>query len=315
MFKLFENIFEPSRPKADRLPDDLLDAAIDRAVEGTDPRLKMMSAYDRKLRGPVARAVQYVIKLVDSLPPAAELGAQSLDDCPALAAIFYSPSSLQDIISHDTELKSYRRSRRVNQDGVNALVLVNTRQKRILGSALVDGETRKDVAQTTIDFHDQRFIAPSPSEAETRDLLKRRAFDHLLTVALAQITNQSQERKELQAHRAVLLSKLKLLTRSGGFAHQHGLEEQADLQNKMETIEQQLAGLGPDEAVIPSNLAMVVDVLETAAEHLWAERKNYCIDRYYVVHDHPTKAVPAIEFLELHSTAAEAVLVQLVKLV
>ncbi len=315
MFKLFENIFEPARPTADRLPEDLLDAAIDRAVEGTDPRLRMMSAYDRKLRGPVARAAQYVIKLVDSLPPPVLLSATSLGNSPDLATIFYSSGRLQGIIRNDTELKSFAKSRAFDQHAVNALLLVGTREKRTLGTALVDGRMRKDVAQTTIDFHDQRFMAPSPSEAQTRDLLKRRAFDQLLLVALSRITNQSQERTELQAHRAVLLSKLKLLTRSGGFTHQHGLEEQAGLQGKMEAIERQLAALGPVEAVIPGNLAMLIEVLEAAAEHLWIEPITHCIDRYYVVHDRPGHAAPAIEFIELHGTNTEASLIKLVTLV
>ena len=315
MFKLFENIFEPSRPRADRLPDDLLDAAVERAVHGTDPRLKMLPNYERKLRGPVARAVQYVIKLVDSLPPPDLLGADGLANNPALGAMFYSPEKLERIVAQDTELKSYGKSRGSYQDAVNALLLVSTRQKKVLGTALVDGKMRKDVAQTTIDFHDQRFMAPSPSEAQTRDLLKRRAFDQLLAIALSRISHQSHERTELQGHRAVLQSKLKVLTRSSGFVHQHGLEEQAALQTRMDAIDQELAMLGPDEAVIPTNLGMVTDVLESAADQLWLAPEILCIDRYYVVHEHPTDEAPAIEFLELHGSTNDSSLVKLVRLV
>jgi hypothetical protein len=316
MFKLFENIFEPSRPKADRLPEDLLDAAVERAVDGTDPRLKMLPAYDRKLRGPVARAVQYVIRLVDELPAAEPLQAETLASNPALAAIFYSAEQLQRIVEHDTELKSFRKLNPLNPGPVNALLLVNTTQKKTIGTALVDDKMRKDVVQTSVDFHDQRFMAPARIEAETRDLLKRRAFDHLLLVAMSRIARQGQQRQELQAHRAVMQSKLRLMTRSGGFHHQHGhgLEEQAGLQGKMEKIEQQLAALGPDEKVLPSNLAMVLEVLENAKDHLWLDHTSLCLDRYYVLHSKPERGAPAIEFMQLHGTDADTLIIRLVAL-
>jgi hypothetical protein len=314
MFKLFENIFEPSRPKADRLPEDLLDAAIERAVDGTDPRLKMLSAYDRKLRGPVARAVQYVIRLVDDLPAAEPLQVDTFANNPALAAIFYSAEQLQRIVAQDTELKSFRKLNPLNPGPVSALLLVGTTQKKTIGTALVDDKMRKDVAQTSVDFHDQRFMAPARIELETRDLLKRRAFDHLLLVAMSRITRQGQQRQELQAHRAVMQSKLKLMTRSGGFHQQHGLEEQAGLQGKMEKIEQQLAALGPDEKVLPSNLAMVLEVLENAKDHLWLDHTTLCIDRYYVLHSVPSRGTPAIDFMQLHGTDADTLIIQLVAL-
>ncbi len=314
MFKLFENIFEPSRPKADRLPEDLLDAAIERAVDGTDPRLKMLPGYDRNLRGPVARAVQYIIRLVDDLPTPEPLQADTFANNPALAAIFYSAERLQRIVAQDTELKSFRKLNALNPGPVNALLLVSTTQKKTIGTALVDGNMRKDVAQTSVDFHDQRFMAPSRDEAETRDLLKRRAFDHLLLVALSRISRQGQQRQELQAHRAVMKSKLKLMARSGGFHQQHGMEEQVGLQGKMEQIEQKLAALGPDEKVLPSNFAMVLEVLENAKDHLWLDHTTLCLDRYYVLHNKASQGVPAIDFMQIHGTDADTLIIRLVAL-
>lgn len=314
MFKLFENIFEPTRPKADRLPEELLNAAIERAVDGTDPRLRMLSAYDRQLRGAVARAAQYVIKLVDDIPPAEVLQAGNLASNPALAAIFYSAERLRRVLDQDTELKDFRKSHIPNLATANALLVVNTSQKRTIGTALVDGKMRKDVAQTTIDFHDHRFLAPMPSEAESRNLLKRRAFDHLLTVALSRISRQSQQRKELQAHRAVMQSKIKVMQRSGGFAHRQGQDENAGLQTSMDKIEKKLEALGPDEKVLPSNLAMVLDVLEAAQDHLWFDHQTLYLDRYYVSHNRASPAAPAIEFMQLHGTDAESAFIAMLAL-
>ena len=44
--------------------------AIERAVDGTDPRVRIQSGYAKALQQPVRHAVEYVIELIDSLPAA-----------------------------------------------------------------------------------------------------------------------------------------------------------------------------------------------------------------------------------------------------
>ena len=54
----------------------------------------------------------------------------------------------------------------------------------------------------------RRLMEPAFEEHECRRLLQRRAFDHLLTVALEHIAEHREERESLTVRRALLRSKL-----------------------------------------------------------------------------------------------------------
>jgi len=51
--------------------------------------------------------------------------------------------------------------------------------------ALEGNELRHDVVQVTVSFSKHRMVDPTSVEDDTRRLLKRRAFDHLLTLRSA----------------------------------------------------------------------------------------------------------------------------------
>ena len=82
---------------------------------------------------------------------------------------------------------------------------------RILGMDLVGDRVQKDVAQVTVSFSGHRLLDPGCSEAETRRQLKRRAFDHLLSLALTRIAGMRVEREDLKRQRDLLRRKLAAL--------------------------------------------------------------------------------------------------------
>lgn len=314
MFKLFANIFEHSTPDKTRLPDDLLEAAIERAVDGTDPRLRMLPAYAHKLRRSVVHAAKYVIQLIDDLPDPVPLSIENFSSNPALAAIFYSKQRLEQIASQDPALRDFSKHQSPLAESLSTLLAVTTKEKHVFATALVDDKMQKDVAQTTLSFEHHTFVEPAASEQQTRLLLKRRAFDHLLAVALSQLAERKEEREDLNSRKSLLRCKLDITARSGGFKNHTLSSDQAQLQQRLEDIEQQLKALGPDEQVLPSNLAIVNDVLERAADHLWAEDISLCLDRYYVLHERSSTSVAEIPFRQFVASDNRAILVLMVKL-
>ena len=59
MLRIFYSIFGGDE-EAGRYPDTLIKAAIERAVDGTDPWLRGLSGYPRKLRPAVLHAIDHV---------------------------------------------------------------------------------------------------------------------------------------------------------------------------------------------------------------------------------------------------------------
>ena len=69
MLKLFQSIFGAGEAQG-RYPESLIEAAIERAVDGTDPRLRSLPRYRKQLRPAVLQAVDHVVAMIDSFPAA-----------------------------------------------------------------------------------------------------------------------------------------------------------------------------------------------------------------------------------------------------
>ena len=314
MLKLFADIFDHAEDGPSKLPPSLVDTVIERAVDGTDPRLRIVGGYKKALKKSVIHAADYIIGLIDGLPTPVLASKATLATDPLLAAMLYSEDVMNEVISRDAAMKEFRSLHAPNEASVTALLIAHRTEKHGFGYGKLGDQTVKDVPQTTVSFEQRRLLEPSFDEQETRRLLQRRAFDHLLSVALEHIADLREDREALTVRRALLHSKLDIMQRTGGFSQHTDGADQAKLQADLEDIEQQLAALGPSEDVLAGNLDTVVDVLSAAERHLWLEDTVLCLDQFYVVHDKPEPFAPPIVFKDLHDSEGREISLQMIKI-
>ncbi len=72
MLKLARLIFGGSKNEPS-VHDALIDSAIEKAVDASDPRLRALPGYQRKLRKPVACSVEFVLDKVSRFPAPLDL--------------------------------------------------------------------------------------------------------------------------------------------------------------------------------------------------------------------------------------------------
>lgn len=314
MFKLFASIFGlQDNPPGSAIPDSLLKEAIERALDGTDPRMRILPGYEKTLRAPVTHAIEHVVAMVDALPPAVLASKEERDRNAALAAIFTSSARMDDILSHDSSLRDYLAAATGPVNSVTGLLVVERNEKTGFGYALVDDKLMNDVQQTTVSFDEHRLLDLTASEKEIRRLLRRRAFDYLLSVALAHVSEQRDEREKLTQQRSLLRVKLDILQKGGsGFSRDMGPQDREALQTRLEKVETELAALGPVHEVLQNNLTIVAEVLGNSEKHFWGEEKNLRIDQHYVLHNEADTNTPAITFRDVcDSTGKRATLLLL----
>jgi hypothetical protein len=314
VLEFFKGVFSRSTGARSGLPKSLVNTAIERAVDGTDPRVRIQSGYAKALRKPAMHAVEYVIALVDSFPAPVEASKKSLADNPAFAALVYSQERLHQIVDRDPALKEFRAANTQCTDAVTALLLARRSEKHGFGHAQVGEQVLSDVPRTTISFDQHRLVEPAASEQETRRLLARRAFDHLLWVALMQITERKEQRDKLGKRKALLRSKVDIIRRSGGFMHAIEAPDQAHLHTQLADVDGQLSALGAVEDTLADNLAIIAAVLTDAQRHLWSEDTVLCLDKLYVVHDKPGPSAPPTVFKELHNSEGQALTVLMISI-
>ncbi|MBL8248072.1 MAG: hypothetical protein JNK95_06860 [Candidatus Competibacter sp.] len=292
-FRFLHSIFAGASQPG-KFDKELMLRAIERAVDGTDPRLRAVSHYRRQLWNAVERAIDFVVTFVNTLPPAIVADRQGYMTDPRLRALFASPESLREILSFSDGVRNYLKQApnplpAELYAGLGAVRL----EKNVLGIDL-DGEIlRRDVPQTVVNFCDHRLVFLTDNEQDTRRELMRRGFDYLVETALHHLTASRVQKTQLeQQQRKLLLQKASLLKKA-----QVGLEsltgpttlepvDLAALEQQLQTLETELGQLRADSATLDKHLAKVASTLGEPEKYLQLESIPLTLD-------HTNTKVPA----------------------
>lgn len=313
--KLFHSIFGGREESRGRYPESLIEAAIERAVDTTDARLRLLPAYRKHLRASVIHAIDHVIPLVDNIPAPLAADQRHFTTLPALAALYASATEMLDNFSRDRSLTDYLESPEGRgAERVTALLLAERSERTTFGIDLAGELIRREVPQIAVSFSDHNVVDPRATEPETRRQLKRRAFDHLLFLALARIGEVRTERTDLAHQRDLLRGKLAALKR-GGFSFNPADGEHPDpaaLETELDGITDHLAALGRDDQVLQNHLDIVAEVLNDAEHQLWAEDLSLFLDAMNIQREPQDPAARQIDFQELHNARERRLVMLLV---
>ncbi|EIC23863.1 hypothetical protein [Thiorhodovibrio frisius] len=301
--KLFQSIFGGGE-KIGAYPESLIKMATERAVDGTDSRLRLLPGYAKRLRKPVIRAIDHVVALVEGIPAPVAATRNSYSAEPRLAALFSSAPEMLNIFSRDPKLAAFLSGLGGGAvPRVTALLLAERMEKRTLGMDLVGDQVRHDVQQTVVNFNEHRIVDPNTSEADMRRQLMRRAFDHLLSLALSRIAEARVERADLTRQRDLLRRKLTTLERGGwGFDAQEGEHpDPATLMTELDAITAQLGSIGSDAGVLRAHLDIVAEFLGEADGQLLTDEITLYLDPMNIQRDARDPSARRIVLQELRN--------------
>ena len=280
MLKFFQSIFG-NKTTTGSYSESLVKAAIERAVDGTAPWIRAVSGYKRKLRPAVVRAIDHVVALVDGMAPAIIVTPGSYGSDPLLRTFFISNTDMWEIIDSDRNLIDFQQRKAMALPQVFALLTMEKHEKIVLGAELSGNIVQRDVPQIVVSYEAHKLIDPAASDDETRRQLKRRTFDHLLSLALRHIAIVKTERDNLERHRTLLQAKLNLLRRGEWGFDRSATDDRLDVAGAEESlarIEEQLLELGGDDRMLELYLGIVIDVIGRPEEHLWIRKETFFVD-------------------------------------
>ncbi|MGB7932918.1 MAG: hypothetical protein WCH04_11960, partial [Gammaproteobacteria bacterium] len=199
MLHLLSSLFRPAAGEVGDLDKALIEAATERAIDATDPRLRALGNYRKRLREPVEQAARHIIALVDSQPAAMEISRRSYGTDPRLRAFFVSAEHLQEVLGGMKTVRDYLQGiSGPLPDAIFGLLSLAWKERTVLGTEQHGEIVRRDVKQVAVSFFDHRFGAPAGSEADFRWELKKRGYDYLLEVALKTIISTRSKRQDLK---------------------------------------------------------------------------------------------------------------------
>ena len=313
MLKLFHSIFGGASVERGKYPPDLIERAIDRALEATDPRIRALSGHRRKIGAAIPAALDHVVAVVDALPPPVEASPEAYAENASLGAFFASAARLADVCGADRALREFVATPAgALADPVLALLVMERTDKHVLGMGLSGGQVVRDVAQEVVSFDQHRLADPSASADDLRRLLLRRVFDHVLSLALGRIATAAGEHEALTAERSSLRAKARALQSSGWGLAKEGDEAPASagvIEARIAEIERSLEAAGTSSGSLPKHLDLLVDTLERAGEHLRPESTSVLLDRQAVKQSKPGEGISEARFTTLTNSVGRSVVV------
>ncbi len=285
-FRFLQSIFSAAPSQPGKYDKELILAAIEWVVDGTDPRLRGVSHYRRKLWDPVERAVDFVVTFVNALPPVVAADRKSYTDDPRLRAMFASPDHLRGILSFSDGMRDYlREAPRPLPTELYAALGAARVEKNVLGMEMEGDIVRQDVAQTVVNFCDHRLVCLTDNERDTRRALMKLGFDYLTETALQRLTaTRVQETQLEQEQQQLLQRKARLLRAAKG-----GLEsltepvsqepvDLAAIEQQLQDVEAELGQLRTDSATLESHMAQVAATLGEPGDYLRLEPVSLRLD-------------------------------------
>ena len=284
-FRFLQSIFSGASQPG-KFDKELMLRGIERVVDGTDPRLRAVSHYRRKLWPAVERGIDYVVNFVNVLPPAITADRQGYMSDPRLRALFASPESLREILSFSDGARNYLKQAPNPLPAELYAGLGAVRVERNVLGIEMDGEIlRRDVAQTMVNFSDHRVVCFADDEQDSRRELMRRGCDILIETALQGLISSRVEKTQLeQQQRKLLLQKASILKQGqvgleslAGPATQEPVDLNA-LEQQLETLETELGQLRADSATLDQHLAKVASTLSEPEKYLQLESIPLTLD-------------------------------------
>jgi len=262
MLKFFQALFESSRSAVD-CPESLVETPIERAVDRTDPSIRAVSGYKKKLKPAVIRAIEHVSAMVEQLPPSLVLTQANYENDDNLHTFFISFNDMRKIIDNDRNLAEFIKTHDQTLDCGYGLLLMDKLEKVIFGAELSGDIVIHDVPEVTVSFENHRFIDLCDNEKDTEHKLKIRSYDHLLSLALQRITDIKAEHEQLERYRDILRAKLDFVKRYGWELDNSSedLKNVAENEESLRQIQSQLLELGGDDRMFDVHLDILVDVL------------------------------------------------------
>lgn len=251
--------------------DERLRAAIERVIEGVDPRIEAIDDARERLAPAVAHALDYARKLVAPLPPCIEMTPETWRQSPILRAMFARPADILNTLANSLDLREFlESSHALGMETVHCVVGATRIERTVFGVAMEGDVLRQDVAQKTVGFDDFRLVGFAPSEVLLRARIEDIVLEELLLAALRDIADNRQRGEHLEQHRQLSLIRLRLLEQSGAgldamlASHSHEGRDIARLRGELAENEAELAALKSAGSGLEAILARLIEALHNA---------------------------------------------------
>jgi hypothetical protein len=266
----------------------LVEQAIERVVDHTNPRLRALPGYRRKLFDAVAHSLDYCTEVANRIPGPVMVDRKTWASDPLVNSLFGSAESLRWGLTSKA-VRHYVKETAVEAGDCYAVLLAVPQVRTQLGIEVRGDFIRHDVKQTTLNFANHEVVLPAGDPQTVRREAASAIMDTLVGVAVTEIAEQEGRIAELEERERIVCIKRKSLAPTGRALDLMGSEAGARLE-ELAALDKRLAELKKDLADARVGLATLDDYLERLRGmlvhpevHIGAKLERVRLDRMNVV--------------------------------
>ncbi len=275
MLKILKSIFGSTAPQEGGLPHALVVAATEKIIDGTDPRLRLISGYKKRLREAVTCSIRYAQDAALVLGPPLELSRKTFGSDPQVRAFFGNADGIDTVFGTSPQVRNFMsRIENMALDYVFAGMRMEKREKQTLAPALRGDLVQMDVMRTAVNFSNKVIVLPAASEASLHQELKERIFMTLVERSLHRLTSIKVKKLDLEKQRTLLRRKLKHLEARGlgmePFTDTRPKDEEdfASIERRLEEAEDELRETAASIETLEDYLVQINNVMSRPDEHV-----------------------------------------------
>ncbi len=239
----------------DDIDPALLDEAVEAIVEAVEPSIRLVPKYRTRLAPSAIRTIRFMRSLAGALQAPIELSPKAWNTDSQINAFFATAADIPSLLRRSETLRVFfDKSENARCDAAYCLLAMRREERNVFASALVDGELRGDVPQTTVGFTDHRLLVATGDPTTTRRLVGQAILERMAALALERIMATRELATELEVRKSVLATRLRMLTLRRGALHELTADE-PDPSQEIAAIERELAAATKDHRETKASLA------------------------------------------------------------
>lgn len=184
-----------------------LAAAVERAVNRVEPRLKQTGGYPKIFHKSIANALEYSRSLVAAIPGPIEINRAAYVQNHFVRALFPAVDLIQEGLSSSEAMRDFHRQNPAAHD-VYALMGMRRWEKSTLGMELLGQVLRRDVLQSAVYFTSHTLENPSTTLEEMLEKTFWSFFDRLIDLVAKRIAANKQVKSDLLREKDWLAARL-----------------------------------------------------------------------------------------------------------
>jgi hypothetical protein len=299
MFQILSRIFSRSDGPDGTAEERVIHGAVEAILVGTDPRLRAVPDYERRLAASAMTSINHVRRMADNLRSPASLSPEGYGSDTRVHVLFGSVESMKQIVSRDAAFRTFTRdAHNASVEDAFGLLTAERQVKHVFGMDLMGETIQRDVAKTVLVFSDHRLRALAASEKDTLRLIKIGAFRQLVELARIRLARAKQGSAIADSTRDPGHERRQGPPRIPSedfppFDSPSGESGASDADTSgLDEIDRRLARLGPTALTLSDYLDIVADVLNHPQDHLRQMPFSVVVDRMGTLVERPDETAP-----------------------